>query len=230
MINIFKSHYSVGKSIITFDRSGEDEKSLFSIAKKLGLTEVFVLEDSLAGFAEAYFNAKEEGVSLRFGGLLKHGEDKDNLSKFGVFAKNTDGYKHLVKLYSHQETNNGFLTAAEIKDFWDESLMMVIPFYDSFLFKNLFEGKICIFDTSLKPIFFLEQNDLPFDDFLREKVLNLAKDLDCETLETQTCYYPNEEYFDAWQTLKAMNNRGYRGADLGRPNLDHCGSSNFFPK
>lgn len=228
MINIFKSHYSIGKSILTFEK--DEDKSIFTIAKNLGLDEVFVLDESLSGFAEAYFNAKEIGVGLRFGALLLHGEDKENISKFGVFAKNTQGYKDLVKLYSKQETGEGRLTSEDIKSGWTENLMMVIPFYDSFLFKNLFEGKICIFDTSLKPIFFVEDNDLPFDEILRDRVEKLAKDLGCEVMNVQSCYYPSEDYFDAWQTLRAMNNRGYRGADLGRPNLDHCGSFNFFPK
>ena len=228
-MNFFKTHYSIGKSVLTLETEGE--RSVFEVAKNLGLKEIFLLEDSMTGFAEAYFNAEKVGIPIRFGVLLTHGEDKDNLFKFGAVARNTEGYKSLVKMYSFQETKKEkWLTSEEIKELWTEDLWMVIPFYDSFLFKNYLEGKSCIFDVSIKPVLAIEDNDLPFDGILTKKVEELAESEGLETLNVQSCFYPNPDWFDAWQTVKTMNKRSYNGGDLGRPNLDHCGSDNFYAK
>lgn len=89
MINFFKTHYSIGKSVLTLEETGE--RSVFEVAKKIGLEEIFLLEDSMTGFAEAYFNSEKTGVPIRYGVNLTHGESKEGLSKFGVFAKNTNG-------------------------------------------------------------------------------------------------------------------------------------------
>lgn len=231
MINLFKTHYSIGKSILTPEEEGD--KSVFTIAKKLGLKEVFLLEDSMSGFAEAYFSAEKTGIPIRYGVTLKHGEDKNNLSNFCAFALNTQGYKDLVKLYSHMNSKkegSRWLTSEEIKDLWTDNLWMAIPFYDSFLHKNLLDGKQCIFDLSLKPTLFIEENDLAFDFMLKPKVERLAESEGLETLEVQTCLYPDPDYFDAWVTVKAMHKRGYRQPSLSAPNLDHCASTNFYAK
>ena len=61
MLPLFKSHYSIGKSILTLDdpithkEGGSD--SIFSIAVENNLKEVVLVEDSLTGFLQAKKNA-----------------------------------------------------------------------------------------------------------------------------------------------------------------------------
>lgn len=231
-MNLFKTHYSVGKSILTLDKEGE--KSVFQISKNLGLEEIFLVENSMSGFAEAYFNSRDLGIPIRFGVLLKTGEDSENVSKIGVFALNTQGYKDLVKLFSKQETkshkdNEKFLTSDELKGLFTENLQMFVPFYDGFFFQNLLNRKQCV-PTLINPVIFVEDHNLPFDGLLRKAAEEFAKTENLLVKEVNSCYYPSEDYFDAWQVAKIMHNRGYRKTDLSCPNLDHCGSTTFYPK
>ena len=71
IIPLFKSHYSLGRSILTLNlpkeaaNSGSD--SVFDITQEARMKEVYLVEDSMAGFLEAYTNSKEAGVKLIFG-------------------------------------------------------------------------------------------------------------------------------------------------------------------
>ena len=71
IIPLFKSHYSVGKSILTLEKATEitdsSPISIFSIAKKHGLKEITLVEDSISGFIQAYSYAKDMGIKLIFG-------------------------------------------------------------------------------------------------------------------------------------------------------------------
>ena len=75
-IPIFKSHYSIGKSILTLSPASEKDPkegsqdgsiSVFDIAKENNLKQVVIVEDSLTGFLEADKVARELGVQLIFG-------------------------------------------------------------------------------------------------------------------------------------------------------------------
>ena len=61
VIPLFKSHYSLGRSILTLNLPKEDDDlssdSVFDIVKESGMKEVYLVEDSMAGFLEAYTNA-----------------------------------------------------------------------------------------------------------------------------------------------------------------------------
>ena len=69
IIPLFKSHYSLGRSILTLeaDSSEGGPDSIPKIAKEEGLKEVFLVDDSMGGFLQAYTNLKEIGVKLNFG-------------------------------------------------------------------------------------------------------------------------------------------------------------------
>ena len=79
------------------------------------------------------------------------------------------------------------------------------------------------------PTFFLEDNNLPFDHLLREKVVTYAEQHQYPTEETQSIYYAKKEDFSAYQTYKCICTRASfgRGSTLSKPNLDHCGSNEF---
>jgi DNA polymerase III alpha subunit len=71
MLPLFKSHYSIGKSILTLDdpkKTTEDgSDSIFKIAKDNSLTQIILVEDTLIGFFEAFKRSKELGIQLVFG-------------------------------------------------------------------------------------------------------------------------------------------------------------------
>ena len=239
IIPLFKSHYSVGKSILTLEKAAEitdsSPISIFSIAKKHGLKEITLVEDSISGFIQAYSYAKDMGIKLIFGLRVTITEDIADKSeaslkkesKIIIFPKNNAGYKKLIKL-STIASSIGFyyvprLDYATLKDNFDDNLMIAIPFYDSFLFNNSLYGHLCVPDLSFfKPVFFVEENSLPFDHIILDKVNLYAKDK-YEIQKTQSVFYYEREDFLAYLTFRCINNR----TNLNKPNLEHMSSDTF---
>ena len=64
MIALFKSHYSIGKSILTLNHPDKDKEggstSVFNLSKDLD--KIVLVEDSLIGFLQAQKTAKDLGV------------------------------------------------------------------------------------------------------------------------------------------------------------------------
>jgi len=70
MIPLFKSHYSLGRSILTLeDKSERDEypDSIIQIAKENKLKEIFLVEDNMSSFLEAYTNCRSNDIKLNYG-------------------------------------------------------------------------------------------------------------------------------------------------------------------
>lgn len=240
-IPLFKSHYSIGKSILTLEDNEKQNpnkpSSIIEIAKRNKMDSVFLIEDSMNGFLEAFQNCKNNDIKLVFGLRLTVCEDssvkdKDSVSKeskYVILARNEQGYKRLIKI-SSDAASEGFYyqprtDLSKIKSFWsDKDLQLCVPFYDSFLFNNTLTFSLCFPDFSFtKPVFFLEDNDIPFDYLIRKKVLNYCKDNKLNTLDTKSVYYENKEDFKAYLTFKCINNR----TTLENPRFDHLCSNEF---
>ena len=231
MIPLFKSHYSIGRSIL---RTGE----IFEIATNSKLDKVVLVEDSLVGFLEADKESQDKNIELVFGLRIDacnivSDNKKDNekcFHKIIIFAKNGDGCKLLNKIYSKAFCeNNGAIDFPSLKTLWDSDiLLLAIPFYDSFIFKNTLHFCSCIPDFSFcKPTFFLENNLLPFDEIVRDKVLDYCSENNYTTEETKSIFYENKEDFDAFQTYKCICSRRYKQRTLSVPNFDHLASPEF---
>ena len=245
MLPLFKSHYSVGKSILTVDAPDKVEKggsaSVFDIAQKNGLPQLVLVEDSLIGFLESKKVADSLGIQLVFGLRLSVCEDMQKEFKRGslecahkiiIFSKNSFGCSLLNQIYTCAFTNGGGkIDFANLKRLYNPNdLKIAIPFYDSFLFHNLFSYKEpCILDDSFfDPIYFTEANQLPLDVPLLEAVESYCKG--SHPIEkVKTIYYENREDFEAYQTYKCICGRGFssKPKTLDMPNLDHCGSPEF---
>ncbi len=68
MLALFKSHYSIGKSILTLNDASKvkdgGSDSIFQIALDNNLSEIILVEDSLIGFSEAYKRCTENNIKL----------------------------------------------------------------------------------------------------------------------------------------------------------------------
>jgi len=235
MLCLFKSHYSIGKSILNF--SDNSDQSILSICKDLKLKKIFLIEDSLIGFLEAYNILKSNKIDLSFGLRINFLEEEVSeetkvFHKIVLFAKNSEGYKLLTKIYSkcHIE-NQGVLSKDILKDFWDpKCLKLCIPFYDSFLHLNNFSFSSFTPDFSkFDPIFFIENNELPFDSLLAEKVNNYCNSFSFDTILSKSIYYRNRSDFDSFLTYKLICSRkNFKGSStFEKPNIDHMGSQEF---
>lgn len=240
MLPLFKSHFSIGKSILTLDdpkkvtEGGSD--SIFKIAKDNNLKQIILVEDTLIGFFEAYKRSKEMGIQLIFGLRISMRnsalpEDSQSEHKVIVFAKDSDGCKLLNKIYSRAFcTNTGFLDYIDLKELWnDEHLKLAIPFYDSFIYINNFAFGNAVPDISFtKPSLFLENNALALDHLLEEKVNEFATNNDIPVVKVRTIYYNKKADVKAFMTYKIICNRSFgKERSLEKPELPHFCSDKF---
>lgn len=236
---LFKSTYSVSRSILTLDKYGssppEGPSSIVDIAKNNNLKEVFLVEDGMTAFLEAEKNLK--GICPFYYGLRisicpdmndKSEESLKKTSKIIVFAKNGAGYKNLIKIHSKSATDGFYykprIDEKTLSQLWDENnLKLCIPFYDSFIYYNTFTYSICCpnFDFT-KLTFFTEDNELPFDDLLSYKVKKYASDK-YPVISTKSIYYEKREDFKAYLTFRCIGER----TTLNKPEFDGMSSSEF---
>ncbi len=240
VLPLFKSHYSIGRSILTLEN---DEgkypnypDSIIDICKDNGIKKFTLVDDNMNGFLQAYSSSKDSKLDLCFGiriGITDDCEEKseDSMSKtckYVIFAKNSDGYKSLIEIYSYA-AKVGFyyvprLDFKTLKKFWkNKDLLLCIPFYDSFIFRNSLEYSACVPELDFtSPTFFLENNNLPFDNILRKRVLDFCKD-NYQTQESKSIYYKNKDDFKSYLTFRCINNR----TTLNKPEFRHMSSDEF---
>jgi DNA polymerase-3 subunit alpha len=239
MIPLFKSHYSLGRSILTLEDKDEMDDypdSIIQICKQNKMKELYLVEDNMSSFLEAYSNCRKNNIKLNYGLRIsvtesmsdKSEESKTKSSKIILFFKNKEGYQQLTKLYSIA-AKEGFyyeprLDYETISKNWTDDLILCIPFYDSFIFNNTLRNSLCIpqFDFT-KPIFFIEDNDLPFDALVKQKALSFAEKNGLKIYKAQSIFYNLREDFKAYLTFRCINNRSI----LNKPNLDHMSSDEF---
>ena len=70
MLPIFKSHFSIGKSILTLDDPSETKEggkdSIFSICLDNNIKNLILVEDSLTGFLQAFKKSEALNLNLIF--------------------------------------------------------------------------------------------------------------------------------------------------------------------
>lgn len=240
MIPLFKTHYSIGKSILTAEppeKSLENgPSSIFDIYKENNLKEIFVVEDSMAGFKKMYDICQENKFIFRFGLRItltknineKTDESRNSDCKFIIFILNSKGYEDIVKIISKASIEGFYyyprIDYESLKKLWTENLLLAIPFYDSFLFMNTLYYSTCIPNISFtKPVVFWEDNGLPFDPIIQKIQQKYADKNELEFFKTKTIYYKNKEDFKAYLTFRCIQSR----TSLDRPNLNHMSSNRF---
>ena len=130
IVPLFKSHYSLGKSILTlslpdaeYDSEGtkDTSDSIFEIAldrfhhNDPGASDLFLVDDCMSGFLEAYTNTEKinkapysKKLKLIFGLRLTFCPDMNDKSeevrkdsyKNIIFVNNVQGYKQLIKIWT----------------------------------------------------------------------------------------------------------------------------------
>ena len=240
MIPLFRSNYSL-KSVLTVKaytekatRSENRPDSIFDICRDYGHKDVFIVDNTLTGMVDAYENAKASKLNLRFGYRVNVCNDMTDQtdeaikteSKIIIFAK-SGSYTDLITLHNLSTTdgiNKGQprLDYKALKKNWTKDLLLGIPFYDSYLYYNLLHGRECVPDFGFTdPIFFSENNGLPFDGLLGSHLETSVGD--SEVVGAKTIYHRNYDDFKAYMTYRCILNR----TTFQKPNLDHFGSREF---
>ena len=120
VLPLFKSHYSIGRSILTLDEESLEDgpDSIVEIAKEYALSEVFLIEDNMGGFLQAYQNLDKAGVKLIYGLRLTICPDIEDKNEESPIEMNR-GESTITPLYADPERRriaaNGSYT-----DTWDD--------------------------------------------------------------------------------------------------------------
>jgi DNA polymerase III alpha subunit len=234
VIPIFKSRYSLARSILDISEDLETKlghaDNILDLIIKEGLDELVLVEDTMANFIIAYNACKKHKIKLRFGLRLNFCSDIENpkseeLHKNILFLKENKGYESLVKCSTFAFTHPfGGEPLIDYNYFHEhrEGLELVVPFYDSFIWKNNTEFASCIPDyRNLNPTFLVERNGLPEDgfieDLLKDKPTQLAKSI----------YYKDRADVHSFVVRKLIDKKEGKKKTLEVPNLDGFCSSEF---
>jgi len=239
-IPLFKSHFSIGRSILTLEDEEvkeDDPDSIIDIAIKNNIKNLYLVEDNMSSFLQAYTNCKNHNINLRYGLRLsindniedKTEESRIKTSKIIIFFKTNNGYKKLINIFS-LAAKKGFyyeprIDYKNLNSLWsEEDLILAIPFYDSFIFNNTLKNFICVpnFDFT-KPIMFIEHNHLPFDFIIKNKIKNYTEANNLKIINTKSIYYKSKKDFKSYLTFRCINNR----TTLNKPELNHMTSNQF---
>lgn len=223
MIPLLKTHASISRSILK-------NSDLLDFQESQNLKKLVVVEDSFYGFRELNSKLLERKCDLVFGirlPVVQNATD-ERPSKLVFFAKNNDGVRQIKKLYTKTYCSDAQtlclndLTLAEFSD-----TRVAVPFYDSFIYNNIFHFGLCEVDLGrFDHFFFEESNDHPFDFMISAQLRKIASPE--KIVKAKSIYYKNREDVEAFQFYKAVANRqGGKSPSFGSPNLEHFCSPEF---
>lgn len=246
VLPLFTSHYSL-KSILTLEEKGKSKAngpdSIVDIAIEQNFSSVKIVESTMSGFIEAYKNLKSANIDLHFGLRLdicpdlneKTSESLAKTSRIVVWLTGGEqGYYDLIKIHNLAMTagfykdgtekySKGRIDYTNLRRLWTKNLALSIPFYDSYIFKNLLERGQCIPEFGdIQPTVLLESNDLPFDSLV-ENAIETAADKNWERVKVKSIYYKNRADFDAFLCYRAIQSR----QTFAKPNQSLMGSREF---
>jgi DNA polymerase III alpha subunit len=238
VIPIFKSSFSIGKSILTLDGAVSDDgpDSIISMCLDNAIDTLVLVEDTMTGFIKAHKACEENDIKLIFGLRISccntHlDESTTSNHKIIIFSKNDEGCRLLNKISSHASINcNGRVDFDYLNSIWTEDLELVIPFYDSFIFNNNITLSNCVPDFSkITPSFLIEENGLPFDHIVKDCVTKLTSgNKNYKSFLGKSIFYKNKKDYESLQTYKILCNRTFgKTSSLSSPNLNHFGSNEF---
>lgn len=232
-IPFFKTHNSIGKSILTVS-------DIFRLAKENELESVVLIEDTMIGFPEALRLSRKNGIKLVYGirfdvcNSLEESDEGINSSRCKMIAimKNDNGYKDLINLYTTVHTHrNKCIDYKALRSIWDDSadIDLGLPFYDSFIAKNCLTLSNCLPDFGLKaPFVCVESNRHPFDNIIQERVRQYCSINESRIVFCKSIYYEKYEDFDSYTVYRLICGRSiYGNSTLDKPNLPHFGSNKF---
>lgn len=239
-IPLFKTHFSTGKSIIhasEYDDAWDDTKpdNLANIAVEYGLKKIFLVEDRMAACIPAFKSLKAKGIGLVFGLRMNFISDVtvaglEGVHKNIIFCRNEAGYKRLIAInnkagvdFFDEEPRMDYKTLHEM---WSDDLVLAVPFYDSFIHKNLLSMEQAIPDfRGLNPVFFVEDNLLPYDQCIQAGIEKYGPG---RTLGVKSIFYRSRKDHLAWLARKLMERGGsFGGGTIEKPEKRGLGSKEF---
>ena len=113
-----RSCYSLQQSVLTVDQ-------LIDYSVSNDVKAIVLCDTNMYGTKEFYDKCKKNDIKPIIGLDVRTKLNEDDFTRFNVIAKNTEGYKYLMKLTSLQE-KNGFIDLNLLKN--NQDIKVVIPY------------------------------------------------------------------------------------------------------
>lgn len=249
LIPIFTTHHSISESILTVEADIFQKKdkakvdlnaspiSCLALAKHYGQESLLVVESDISSYWKLYKNTKDLGLKLVYGVKLTvcadmHDKDPSSEkteSSVVILFKNSQAYYDMVPLYSIASTEGNRdgrrLDWKTLTERWSDNFVLYLPFYSSFVARNLMilDQKAFPAFGKLKPVFFVQDQGLPFDRMIRKGVEKYAQSEGFAIQPAHQVYYYKDADCVKHQTIQCINRR----TTLDKPNLNHYGSDQF---
>lgn len=231
MIPIFHTNLSL-LSILTTENSGkssdDEAPSIFDCAKDLGLKKIFVADDYPAAFEDLKGKQEKEGVQVCYGLRFKvshNPETPNSWARYTIWAKNGAGFKELCKIYCHYSTTGRILSFKFLTENFSKNLILMPNFYDGPFYNNLLchEWYHLLDFQGLKPLFEMQDNGLPIDSLIRDKIEEFCNNHKYPVINTKSIYYRKKEEFKSFMAYKCIVNR----SSFDKPELAMFSSDQF---
>lgn len=246
----FSSHYSLGQSILTLDPPKKKGGKIITeidddypvsipvIAERFDIKQTIIVENTFTGYWELYKSFREVGRPYVFGwkvAVATDCEQKDDQSALTesniiIFLKNSDSYYKIVKWVTKANTTNqdkvGRLSWEDLQELYDPEFFEIgVSFYSGFIARNLLRlgGSAAPKWGKIKPILFIQQQGIPFDNLIKEATVKYAKANKLQMMDYHQCYYYKTGDIEAYQTFRCIQNR----STLQKPELSNFCSSEF---
>lgn len=244
LIPIFSTDYSIGKSLFTADPHCDaiDNScpiSLATMAKLYQTPRIFVLENTFGSFDKLYQTIGKTGSQLCFGLQIVCCDDVNNKEeasiqtehKINIWLKNSNSYKDAIRISTKASTDNFYYVPRVdykmLQEMWTENLLLTVPFYSSFLARNLLRDSLCRPNFgAIKPSFHIEDHDLPTDSLIKDAVMKYATAENCPIINSHRIYYNLNSDFKPYTVFRVICNKQKRGT-FNAPKIDQFGSDKF---
>lgn len=242
---IFYDHSSM-KSILTWwsekDTKENGPQSILSCAAEGDFKQVVFVSKNWSTFLEAHKACESKNIKLIFGielimcddALIHSPETRQNEHKIIIFAKNSQGRKDLMKIYSacHSNPENKYYVMRfdenQLRLLWTENLHLCIPFFDGFAARNALTHKAnIIVDFSYakngRTILIERGSEHPLEDCILSSISKFNSSQNWPTEDCKTIYYRKKSDLKAYMTYRAIQNRG----TFSCPDIDFFCSDKF---
>lgn len=249
VLPLFSTHYSYSQGgILTLTPAGSAKPgnpvSVFDIAKENGLGTIVLVESKMDGFVEAVKNAEKAKIDKLILGvklpvcnrLLATPEDATKTeSSVIVFVKGYDGYRDLIKIYNRAWTTNhvgyGRTDWDQLGSLWTDNLQLGIPFFSSFIARNLLKGReaLPVFPKTKDPILLFDEqgSDIPYANLIKQAIGSFTQIPNSnhafEVVKSKSIYYKSRSDFTNYQVYRCILNR----SEFSRPEVDGLCSDSF---
>jgi len=221
VIPLFKSTFSIGRSLLRVE-------DLVDIAQSGDVKKMILVEDNFYGFRvinEAFLHAE---IPMVYGLKIPVVQSSitEKTSKLIFFPKNNKGVHVVRKLYTKCFTSVGeCLNLSDLGEGELDDVSIGVPFYDSYVFNNIFHFGMCdLFLDKYDHFYIEESNNHPFD----FQISAALKKLKVKTEKCKSIYYRNKDDFEAFQMYKAVCNRKQgRVPTFSNPRLNDFSSNEF---